>query len=172
VAVRSHVHRSSVISLVILGATIDDTDDMNMAKDMQTLPELQCDSKPECDREVDANWENETDFCLSKNANSNSLNAESEPPQPDVHFSNGSGKSSVTSLHDMAVAEQSDGGWGWVIVLGAFFTTFILGGITYSFSLFYLEFVELFGASRAVIGWIGSLHMFMSNVLGMTNDCC
>jgi len=163
--VRSHIHRSSFINR-ILGAS---SDDMNMSKDTHSLPVLQCDSKPECD----ANWD-ETDFCLSKNANTSSLNAEStpEPPQHDVHFSDGSIKSSVTSQHDIATAKESDGGWGWVIVLGAFFTTFIIGGITYSFSLFYLEFVELFGESRAVIGGISSLHMFMCNILGMTNDCC
>ena len=34
-----------------------------------------------------------------------------------------------------------------------------------------MEFVDLFGVSRAVVGWIGSLHYFISNVLG-TNDSC
>ena len=167
--VRSHVCRSSFISCVILVAASDEADDVNMSKDIHSLPvllETPCDSKPECDREVNANWENETDFCLSKNANSSLPNAESEQPQHDVHFCNGSDKRNDMSQHDTAVAKESEGGWGWVIVLGGFFTAFLLGGTTFSFSLFYLEFVDLFAASRAVIGWISSLYMFMSHVLG------
>jgi len=124
-----------------------------------------------------AKWEDKTDLCLPKNdssaENCNSPNPESETGQfeLDVCIADRNCKRITTSEGHIAVAKESDGGWGWVIVLGGFAITMLLGGCTVSFSLLYLEFVDLFDATRAVVGWIGSLYMFMSNILGNNISC-
>ncbi|XP_018410070.1 PREDICTED: monocarboxylate transporter 2-like [Nanorana parkeri] len=50
-----------------------------------------------------------------------------------------------------------DGGWGWVVVLGAFISM----GFSYAFAkavtVFYKEIQEYFGASKSEIAWISSL---------------
>ncbi|XP_075430391.1 monocarboxylate transporter 2-like [Ascaphus truei] len=50
-----------------------------------------------------------------------------------------------------------DGGWGWVVVLGAFISI----GFSYAFSkaitIFYSEIQEYFGASYSEIAWISSI---------------
>ncbi|XP_077132133.1 monocarboxylate transporter 2-like [Ranitomeya variabilis] len=50
-----------------------------------------------------------------------------------------------------------DGGWGWIVVLGAFISM----GFSYAFSkaitVFYKEIQEFFGASYSEIAWISSL---------------
>ena len=50
-----------------------------------------------------------------------------------------------------------DGGWGWMVVLGSFIIHVIADGVAYSFGIFYIEFLEYFGAGRGPTGWIGSL---------------
>ena len=131
----------------------------------------------DCEREISEKCENESDSNVSKKGslleNCKALNAESASTgQPEhVVIADGNSQKNVGSRHHPAVAKESDGGWGWVIVFGAFFVTTLAGGVAISFSLLYMEFVDLFGAPRAVVGWIGSLHYFISNVLG-TNDSC
>jgi len=135
------------------------------------LSEKPYDTNANCEMEISAEHENETDACLSEN--SVAVNAECEitgwpasvTQHEDVFYENSS-KRNVTSQHNAAVAKETDGGWGWVIVCGVFCITALVGGIVFSFSLLYLEFVDMFDASRAVAGWIGSLHLFTSHILG------
>lgn len=50
-----------------------------------------------------------------------------------------------------------DGGWGWMVVVGAFISM----GFSYSFckavTVFFKEIQEYFGASKSEIAWISSL---------------
>ncbi|XP_053607820.1 monocarboxylate transporter 14-like [Plodia interpunctella] len=52
-----------------------------------------------------------------------------------------------------------DGGWGWVVVLASFIISMIADGISFSFGLLYIEFLEEFGASKSTTAWIGSLFI-------------
>jgi hypothetical protein len=52
-----------------------------------------------------------------------------------------------------------DGGWGWVVVLSSFIISMIADGISFSFGLLYIKFLEHFGESKSVTSWIGSLFM-------------
>ncbi|PNF33024.1 hypothetical protein B7P43_G16380 [Cryptotermes secundus] len=52
-----------------------------------------------------------------------------------------------------------DGGWGWVVVLASFIISMIADGISFSFGLLYIKFLEHFGESKSKTSWIGSLFM-------------
>ncbi|XP_026676151.1 uncharacterized protein LOC103504914 [Diaphorina citri] len=59
-----------------------------------------------------------------------------------------------------------DGGWGWMVVLAAFFINMAGDGIAFSFGLLYIEFLNEFGASKSKTAWIGSLFMAVPLLLG------
>ncbi|KAL4704428.1 hypothetical protein ACJJTC_014360 [Scirpophaga incertulas] len=52
-----------------------------------------------------------------------------------------------------------DGGWGWIVVLSSFVISMIADGISFSFGLLYIEFLEEFQASKSTTAWIGSLFI-------------
>lgn len=52
-----------------------------------------------------------------------------------------------------------DGGWGWVVVLSSLVLSMIADGISFSFGLLYIEFLNHFGESKSKTSWIGSLFM-------------
>ena len=147
-----------------------------MSKDTHSvlvLRERPCDSETEYDKDISAQHETEIDSCLLKNCKlTDSCNSQNNAPavsqqlEHNVLFEGNSKTSTTPQAQD-----QTDGGWGWLIVVGTFFITFLLGGMNISFSMLYLEFVESFDASRAAVGWIGSLYFFMTNVIGTNNSC-
>jgi len=135
---------------------------MNMSEDIHLPPLLQERSNEiDSEREISAKHENDTNCCASPSAESASTGQHVCLTEHDV----------VSEEVSSPCHKDSDGGWGWVIVVGVFFITSLIGGVNVSFSLLYLEFVDMFGASRAVVGGIGSVYIFMNNVLG-TNDNC
>ena len=50
-----------------------------------------------------------------------------------------------------------DGGWGWVVVFASFINHVIVDGITFTFGMFYMEFLDYFGASKGKTALVGSL---------------
>ena len=50
-----------------------------------------------------------------------------------------------------------DGGWGWVVLFGAFFAYFIADGWSYSFGVFYIEILDYFNEGRGKTALIGAL---------------
>lgn len=52
-----------------------------------------------------------------------------------------------------------DGGWGWMVVLSSFIISMIADGISFSFGLLYIEFLNEFQASKSTTAWIGSLFI-------------
>lgn len=50
-----------------------------------------------------------------------------------------------------------DGGWGWIVVLGAFFSFFIADGVTYTFGIFLKELSEAFKCSQSKIVLAGAI---------------
>ena len=59
-----------------------------------------------------------------------------------------------------------DGGWGWVVVVAAFFLYLILGGIWFSFSVLYRVYAEHFNASMATVGMIASTEALVLHFTG------
>ena len=49
-----------------------------------------------------------------------------------------------------------DQGWAWLILFGSFCCNICVGGVLYSFGVFFLEILDHYGESRAVTAWVGS----------------
>lgn len=54
-------------------------------------------------------------------------------------------------------AEPPDGGWGWMVVLSAFFQSALVFGVLRSFGVFFVEFVAAFEEQAARVSWIASI---------------
>lgn len=63
-------------------------------------------------------------------------------------------------------AKPPDGGWGWVVVFASFVVNLIADGITFSFGVIYVEFLNYFGEGKGKTAWIGSLFMAMPLLSG------
>ncbi|KAF7989933.1 hypothetical protein HCN44_008607 [Aphidius gifuensis] len=64
-----------------------------------------------------------------------------------------------TIKKDELPSKIPDGGWGWMVVLASLVISMIADGVSFSFGLLYIEFLEEFGASKSKTAWIGSLFM-------------
>jgi hypothetical protein len=58
-----------------------------------------------------------------------------------------------------AAVEGPDGGWGWLVVLACFCTTFTLDGIGFSFGMFMKPLKHDMGEDNSRIASIGSLQI-------------
>lgn len=61
--------------------------------------------------------------------------------------------------NDDKLPKIPDGGWGWMVVLSSFVLSAIADGISFSFGLIYIEFLDHFGESKSKTSWIGSLFL-------------
>lgn len=80
--------------------------------------------------------------------------------------SSGSSSSDDESIGQYSEAKPPDGGWGWVVVFASFFVNLIADGITFSFGVIYVEFLNYFNEGKAKTAWIGSLFMAMPLLSG------
>ncbi|KAF0872554.1 MOT13 protein, partial [Crocuta crocuta] len=53
--------------------------------------------------------------------------------------------------------EPPDGGWGWMVVLSAFFQSALVFGVLRSFGVFFVELVAAFQEQAARVSWIASI---------------
>uniref|UniRef100_A0A6P7FY16 Monocarboxylate transporter 9-like n=1 Tax=Diabrotica virgifera virgifera TaxID=50390 RepID=A0A6P7FY16_DIAVI len=87
----------------------------------------------------------------------------------DIHKFQGK-ESILTSQIELYIEDVKpkipDGGWGWMIVLAAFVVNGISEGISFSFGLLYVEFLNAFDASKSATSWIGSLFLAMPLLAG------
>ncbi|KAJ4444017.1 hypothetical protein ANN_05806 [Periplaneta americana] len=67
--------------------------------------------------------------------------------------------STQTSDDDEEGGKVPDGGWGWVVVFASLVISMVADGISFSFGLLYIEFLNHFGESKSKTAWIGSLFM-------------
>ncbi|XP_071106596.1 monocarboxylate transporter 9-like [Haliotis cracherodii] len=75
--------------------------------------------------------------------------------------SSSSSDSSVESL-----PHAPDGGWGWVVVLGAFIISVVCDGCAFSFGVLYTELLDHFGESKSKTSWVGSLFVGVPLICG------
>ncbi|XP_076277714.1 monocarboxylate transporter 12-like isoform X2 [Lasioglossum baleicum] len=60
---------------------------------------------------------------------------------------------STTAQHPL----PPDGGWGYIVILASFLIHVITDGITYSFGVFYLEFLYYFEGGKGATAWVASI---------------
>ncbi|XP_076248341.1 monocarboxylate transporter 9 [Calliopsis andreniformis] len=87
-------------------------------------------------------------------------------PSPSIHTSSTSSSEDNASLGQLCEATPPDGGWGWVVVAASFMVNLIADGITFSFGVIYVEFLNYFGEGKSKTAWIGSLFMAMPLLSG------
>lgn len=58
---------------------------------------------------------------------------------------------------DSELPPPPDGGWGWVVVFASFMIHIITDGVTYSFGVFYDEFLGYFQEGKGATAWILSI---------------
>ncbi|KAK0097912.1 hypothetical protein PV326_012800 [Microctonus aethiopoides] len=71
-----------------------------------------------------------------------------------------------SSYGQFSQAVPPDGGWGWVVVAASFMVNLIADGITFSFGVIFVEFLNYFGEGKSKTAWIGSLFMAMPLLSG------
>ena len=59
-----------------------------------------------------------------------------------------------------------DGGYGWVVMLASFMVNVIVDGVCFSFGIFYLEFLDYYGDSKAKTSVVGSVLNGMYLTMG------
>ncbi|XP_054770264.2 monocarboxylate transporter 13-like [Lytechinus pictus] len=79
------------------------------------------------------------------------------------------GGANLLSIRDTN-PEAPDGGWGWMVVLGAFINGLVSAGFTSLISVLYVEWIKYFDVSAGELSWIGFLFPgtagFVSIVIG------
>ena len=102
----------------------------------------------------------------SKNQSQKGQINEKPHPSPSISTSSSSSSEDNSSLGNFSEARPPDGGWGWVIVMASFMVNLIADGITFSFGVIYVEFLNYFGEGKSKTAWIGSLFMAMPLLSG------
>ncbi|XP_077990484.1 monocarboxylate transporter 12-like [Glandiceps talaboti] len=59
-------------------------------------------------------------------------------------------------------SEPPDGGWGWLIVVGAFINLGLCTGTLFALGVLYVAFLDAFGESKAVTAWASGIYSFVS----------
>ena len=60
------------------------------------------------------------------------------------------------------MSRKEEDGWRWAVVIAAFFTQFIVCGITYSIGVFHVIFKDIFYESHFDTSWIGSVLLYVT----------
>uniref|UniRef100_A0A183A1L2 MFS domain-containing protein n=1 Tax=Echinostoma caproni TaxID=27848 RepID=A0A183A1L2_9TREM len=60
------------------------------------------------------------------------------------------------SASQLSLPEPPDGGWGWVVVIAAFFVHMVTEGVIVSFGIFIEDLVHEFQESMSATSWVGS----------------
>lgn len=60
-------------------------------------------------------------------------------------------------IDDVTPPLPPDGGWGWVVVAASLLCNILVDGVCFTFGIFYVEFLDYFGESKAKTAWVGSL---------------
>lgn len=101
-----------------------------------------------------------------KSSGTTNNDKQQEHPSPSISTSTSSSSEDNSSLGQYSEARPPDGGWGWVVVAASFMVNLIADGITFSFGVIFVEFLNYFGEGKSKTAWIGSLFMAMPLLSG------
>ena len=140
-------------------------------------------------RMADANSRNGQTELFDKKLNGNTNNHASDASNDKIHSDNLNGRTFDSQNKELDICQNReqeklpqngikngaqhqvnkaalDGGWGWVVVACSMMATTVVGGSYITFSLLYVDLVEAFSTTKAVAGWIGSIHIGSGNFFG------
>ncbi|XP_054711482.1 monocarboxylate transporter 12-like [Uloborus diversus] len=67
---------------------------------------------------------------------------------------------------ERTMSPPPDGGWGWVVVFASFMIHVIADGVTYTFGIFYYEFLKYYGSSKGTTAWVASIMVGTTYCIG------
>nr|XP_006818660.1 PREDICTED: monocarboxylate transporter 12-like [Saccoglossus kowalevskii] len=67
--------------------------------------------------------------------------------------------------------DPPDGGWGWLVVVGAFIVFFMSSGSYFAFGVLYVAFIDAFEESKAATAWVGSIYYLFLVMAGPFGIC-
>ncbi|XP_015914462.1 monocarboxylate transporter 12 [Parasteatoda tepidariorum] len=105
---------------------------------------------------------------LYKKENSNNIKC-SNKNKPTYQASNrslSSSSSSSSGAPESSLPPPPDGGWGWVVVFASFMINFIADGVSLSFGILFVDFINYFGESKAKTSMVGSIFLSMPLLAG------
>lgn len=76
------------------------------------------------------------------------------------------GQSVYYQAAPMKTVIPPDSGWSWVILVASLLASIIIDGVIFSFGVITPEFVKQFGVSRSTVGWMGSLLISITLLVG------
>lgn len=77
----------------------------------------------------------------------------------------------VVTTKRKASMEEDEGCERWVVVMAAFFTQFIVCGVTYSLGVFHVVFKDIFYESHFDTSWIGSILLYVTALSSKLQGC-
>ena len=80
--------------------------------------------------------------------------------------SSASSESSLAFSEAFGLPPAPDGGWGWFVVLGAFFVSLICDGCAFTFGVVFVYLIEEFQETKSQTAWIASIFYCLSLLLG------
>lgn len=75
-------------------------------------------------------------------------------------------KDSMRKGSEEKMPDPPDGGWGWVVVFASFMIHVIADGVTYTFGIFYVEFLEYYKESKGTTAWVASIMVGTTYCIG------
>ncbi|XP_015926100.1 monocarboxylate transporter 12 [Parasteatoda tepidariorum] len=75
-------------------------------------------------------------------------------------------RDSMKKTSDLTMPVPPDGGWGWVVVFASFMIHVIADGVTYTFGIFYVEFLKYYGSSKGTTAWVASIMVGTTYCIG------
>ncbi|PRD24076.1 UNVERIFIED_CONTAM: slc16a12 [Trichonephila clavipes] len=70
------------------------------------------------------------------------------------------------TTEEAAMPTPPDGGWGWVVVFASFMIHVVADGVTYTFGIFYYEFLKYYGESKGTTAWVASIMVGTTYCIG------
>lgn len=102
-----------------------------------------------------------------KNVESRSVKLSESISSSSTSSSDSSSESSDVWFSDaFALPPAPDGGWGWFVVLGAFFISMICDGCAFSFGVMFVHLLKEFQKTYSETAWVASIFYCLSLLLG------
>ncbi|KAK3888888.1 hypothetical protein Pcinc_007078 [Petrolisthes cinctipes] len=92
------------------------------------------------------------------------LNSRNEPPEESQKESHGIQRESAEDRAKKTM-RVPDGGWGWMVAFGAFLSSVLVLGQSFTFGILFSQYLLSEGVSSTTTGWIFSISLMMTHFM-------